>query len=315
MMNTCNGCKKSSLTHRLSAALVTVCLPVIDRMIPWLQLTKLPVCLLVAFSAMFGSVVAGDAYMPRIALTTLGVLFLASGSATLNSLQEIHLDASMSRTKNRPLPRGVISAGKALVLSLLLIVAGLLLLFLGSHVLRTVELGFMAVVLYNLIYTPLKARTVAAIIPGALSGALPPYIGWSAAGGDPFSGTALLLCILFILWQVPHSLLILLNHRADYLVNDTPSLVKFFPESSLNRIVFVWIGAFFIAQLLMTGIPLGFSDGARSILRGSVLAMFLFFCTQLPYKTRPDYHFLFILLNFCLFLTMAILSGDRLFFC
>jgi heme o synthase len=305
--------KKVAITNRLPPGL-EIADPVIGRMMSWFKLTKLPVCLLVAFSAMFGSIVAGDVNLSRISMTALGVLFLACGSATLNSLQEIRLDASMSRTKNRPLPLRVIPAGQALVLALLLITLGLLLLFLRSHLLRPVELGLMAVALYNLIYTPLKTRTVAAIIPGALSGALPPYIGWSAAGGDPLSSTALLLCILFILWQVPHTLLILLSHKDDYLAHDIPSLVKYFPESTLNRIVFVWIGAFFIAQLLLTGIPLGFSYGTRSLLRVSLFALFLVFCVQLPQKTRPHYHFLFILLNLCLFVTMAILTADRLFF-
>lgn len=305
--------KKVAITSRFLVGL-EIAHPVLGRMQPWLQLTKLPVCLLIAFSVMFGSIVAGDVDLSRIFLTALGVLLLACGSATLNSLQEIRLDASMSRTENRPLPLGVIPAFQALVLALLLLISGLLLLFLGSHLLRPVGLGLLAVVLYNLIYTPLKTRTVAAIIPGALSGALPPYIGWSAAGGDPFSGTALLLCSLFILWQVPHSLLILLKHKNDYLAHDIPSLVKYFPESTLNRIVFVWIGAFFIAQLVLTGIPLGFSEGTRALLRVSLFSLFLLFCVQLPQKTRPQYHFLFILLNFCLFSTMAILTADRLFF-
>ena len=181
--------KKIAIAHRLQVDL-EVAHPVIGRVMPWLRLTKLPVCLLIAFSALFGSIVAGDVNLARIFLTALGVLFLACGSAALNSLQEIRLDSSMSRTKNRPLPRRVIPAGQALVLALLLVATGLLLLFMGSHLLRPVELGLMAVVLYNLIYTPLKTRTVAAIVPGALSGALPPYIGWSASGGDPLSGTA-----------------------------------------------------------------------------------------------------------------------------
>ena len=116
------------------------------------------------------------------------------------------------------------------------IVAGTSVLYLGSYLLRTLCLSLIAVVLYNMLYTRLKKRTIAAIIPGAISGALPPYIGWTSAGGDPFSGTALLLSVLFILWQVPHSLLILLRHKDDYLHNALPSLVKILPESSLKRI-------------------------------------------------------------------------------
>lgn len=311
-MNIYNGCRKSSLINRLPVGQEANGLHILGKIVPWLQLTKLPVCLLVAFSALFGSVLAGPAHIYQTVLTTMGMLLLACGSATLNSLQEIRLDASMARTKNRPLPQGRISTGQAALLALLLIIAGLSALYLGSHLLRPVGLGFIAVVLYNLVYTPLKTRTVAAIIPGAISGALPPYIGWSAAGGD-LSCTGLLLFVLFILWQVPHSLLILLNHKDDYLDNALPSLVKILPESSLQRIFIVWIGAFFTVLFFLTGVSIGLTDGVRVLLQMSVFVVFLFFCMQFQRKRKPDYPSLFFQLNLFLFLTMAILTGNRLF--
>jgi protoheme IX farnesyltransferase len=185
----------------------------------------------------------------------------------------------------------------------------------GSHLLRTVGLGLVAVVLYNLVYTTLKTRTVAAIIPGALSGALPPYIGWSAAGGDPLSGTALMLCCLFVLWQVPHSLLIVLSHKDDYLRNDIPSPVKLFPESSLKRIFMVWTGAFFTALLFFTWVAIRLTDGVRVLLWISVFVVFLSVCLQLPRERRPDYRVLFIQQNWYLFFIMVILISDKVFFC
>jgi heme o synthase len=311
-MNIYNGCRKSSVINRLSAGQQTEGLHVFGRLVPWLQLTKLPICLLVAFSTLFGTVLAGPAYVYQTVLTTIGMLLLACGSATLNSLQEIHLDASMARTKDRPLPRGRISTDQAALLVILLIVAGLSVLYLGSYLLQPVGLGLVAVILYNLVYTPLKTRTVAAILPGAISGALPPYIGWSAAGGEPFVGTALLLFALFILWQVPHSLLILLRHKEDYLDSDIPSLIKLLPESSLKRILLVWTGAFFTVLLFLTGLPIGLTEGVRLFLRISVIIVFLLFSAQWYYEQKHDYHVLFLQLNLFLFLIMALCIGDRL---
>jgi heme o synthase len=312
-MNIWNGCRKSSLMNRLPAGQQASGLHIFGRMAPWMQLIKLPICLLVAFSTLFGSALAGPAQIYQTALTTMGMLLLACGSATLNSLQEIHLDASMARTKHRPLPQGRISTDQAALLAVLLIIFGLSVLYLGSHLLGPVGLGLVAVVLYNLVYTPLKTRTVAAIIPGALSGALPPYIGWSANGGDPFTGNALLLFTLFILWQVPHSLLILLRHKEDYLDHDIPSLIKFFPESSLKRIFLVWIGAFFTVLLLLIGLPIGLTDGARLSFCIIVIVVFLLFLVQWYRGRKHDYHVISLQLNVFLFITMAIFIGDRLF--
>lgn len=312
-MNINNGSKKSSLINRLPARQQNAYFPVIGWLVPWMQLTKLPLCLLVAFSSLLGSVLAGPVQMPRIALTTMGMLLLTCGCATLNSLQEIQLDASMARTKKRPLPEGRILGNQAATLALLLIVAGILVLYLGSHLLRTLGLTLIAVVLYSGIYTCLKKKTVAAIIPGAISGALPPYIGWTAAGGDPFSLTALFLSLLFILWQVPHSLLILLRHKDDYLDNALPSLIKLLPESSLKRICIVWVGAFTSCVLFFSVVPVGLTVALKLLLHISVWFLFVVFWVQLNRARKPDYRFLYIYLNLYLFFTMTILAGGRIF--
>ena len=312
-MNIFNGYRKSSLMNRLPIRLQRTHLPVIGGLVPWMQLTKLPLCLLVAFSSLFGSVLAGPVRIPQIVLTTMGMLLLACGCAALNSLQEIRLDASMARTKKRPLPQGSILGKPAAILTLLLIVAGTSVLYLGSYLIITLCLSLAAVVFYNVLYTRLKKRTIAAIIPGAISGALPPYIGWTSAGGDPFSATALQLSVLFILWQVPHSLLILLRHKDDYLHNALPSLVKILPESSLKRICSVWIGAFITAVLFLCVVPLGFTNAVKVLLHISVWVLFVTLWIQLNRVRKPDYHFLSIQLNVYLFFLMAILAGDRIF--
>jgi len=224
------------------------------------------------------------------------------------------LDASMARTQDRPLPKGRIEAGQALVLALLLISAGIIILYQASHQKITVVLALTAVILYNLVYTNLKTRTVVAIIPGAVSGALPPYIGWTAAGGDPFATSAVCLVSLFILWQIPHSLLILLRHQCDYLRNDIPSLLKIFSEATLKRLFLVWIAAFCIVLLLFTGMISGLAIGVKVVVWISAFILFIVFCFQLSCKNKTDYYFLFIQLNCYLLFVMALLVGHKLYF-
>ncbi len=285
----------------------------IDRMLLWFRLVKMPVCLLVAFSALFGSVLAGLTSGASILLISLGMLCLACGGAAMNSLQEICLDASMVRTKDRPLPKGLIGIGPALVLAVFLILSGLLILFQASHLKLTVFLGLAAVILYNLVYTNLKTKTVAAIIPGAVSGALPPYIGWTAAGGDPLAISAVLLGILFIFWQLPHSLLILLRYRCDYLTNDMPSLVKKVPEATLKRLFLIGIAAFIGVLILFTQIIAGFTVGFKIAIWISGPLLFLLFLIQLYCQDKNSYYYLFIQLNGYLFFIMVLFISERLY--
>ncbi len=313
-MITGNGYRRRRLINGRSAKEWVVSLPAIGRLGPWLQLAKFPVCLLVAFSTLFGCVLAEPEGIARAVTASVGMLLLACGGATLNSLQEVGLDASMVRTKDRPLPSGRLKAGQAAVLAPLLIAAGLIVLYLGVPSLLAASLGLAAVVLYNLLYTTLKTKTLIAIIPGAMSGALPPYIGWVAAGGDPLSITALWLGVLFILWQVPHALLILLNHRHDYLDTPIPSLVKLFSETSLKRLFIIWIGAFFVVLLLVSGLPIRLTVEAKLLVWISVPLMFCVFCKQISCQKDIDYYYLFIQLNLYLFLIMALVVGERLYF-
>ncbi len=313
-MITRNGCKKIDSLNKLPPVPNALYLLGLGRIVPWFQLVKLPVCLLVAFSSMFGAALPGKADVAVIIPVGFGMLCLACGGATLNSLQEIRLDATMARTKDRPLPKGSISASHAVMLAVSLIMAGLFILYGVSGDVVTVVLGLGAVVFYNFIYTYLKPKTVAAIIPGAVSGALPPYIGWTIAGGAPFALVSLFLGVLFVLWQVPHTLLILLCHKEDYLENDIPSLVKLFPESSLKHIFLFWIGAFFAVLIVFTLVLTGLPIEIRVFVWVSATILFLVFSFQLSCLKEIDYYYLFIQLNGYLFLIMAVLIFGKLFF-
>jgi protoheme IX farnesyltransferase len=114
-----------------------------------------------------------------------------------------------------------------------------------------VFIGWIAVAWYNLVYTYLKRVSAFAVVPGALIGALPPVIGWTAAGGDPLEMRALALAFFFFLWQVPHFWLLLFNFGEDYESAGLPSLSTVFSSRQLARLTFIWMVATAVSSLLL----------------------------------------------------------------
>jgi len=147
-----------------------------------IELTKFRITSFVTITTAFGFIAATGSVNLYIIPVLVGILLLACGSAALNHYQERHLDSMMSRTSKRPIPSKRISERDALQVSLLFIVSGSFILFFGAGVLA-LGLGLLNLIWYNLVYTLLKRKTPFAIIPGSLVGAIPPAVGWVAAGG------------------------------------------------------------------------------------------------------------------------------------
>lgn len=146
--------------------------------------------------------------------TMLGVGLLASGAAALNQYLERDFDALMPRTKDRPIPAGHISADRTLVFGGLLAVLGLVQLALFVNLLTSL-LGVITIALYLFVYIPLKRVTSLNTIIGAVPGALPPLMGWTAARGSIDIEGWSLVAILFF-WQLPHFLAIAWMYRDQY---------------------------------------------------------------------------------------------------
>ena len=149
-----------------------------------------------------------------LAATLIGTALSASGAAALNQWWERDLDARMKRTQERPLPAGRMAASDALLVGSVLSVSGVLCLALFANVLAA-TLAALTIIFYILVYTPLKRITSLNTIIGAVPGALPPLIGWTAARGSINAEGLTLFAILF-LWQMPHFLAIAWLYRADY---------------------------------------------------------------------------------------------------
>jgi protoheme IX farnesyltransferase len=144
----------------------------------------------------------------------LGIALLAFGVATLNQFIERRTDALMDRTANRPLPSGIITGREALVFGIILsLVAEIYLYFLVNPL--TAFLGLTVIVGYVLLYTPLKSITPASTAIGAIPGAMPPLMGWTASANEITIGGWALFTFLF-LWQFPHFLAIAWMYKEQY---------------------------------------------------------------------------------------------------
>jgi protoheme IX farnesyltransferase len=120
----------------------------------------------------------------------------------------------MERTRNRPLPGGAIGRRHALLVGLITASTGLILLAVRTRLLTAV-LGLAVVLIYTLVYTPLKPRTPLCTLVGGICGAIPPMMGWTATGAGLSFGAWVLAGVLF-LWQIPHFLALAWMYRDDY---------------------------------------------------------------------------------------------------
>ncbi|NCO37472.1 MAG: hypothetical protein COZ06_15365 [Armatimonadetes bacterium CG_4_10_14_3_um_filter_66_18] len=214
------------------------------------QLTKARIAFLGALSAGMGALLRDSEALAAAATVAGGILLLACGACALNEYQERHLDRQMARTASRPLALGTVRLQHAAALIAALLGLGTVTLFLGCGALPA-GLGVAAAVWYNAVYTPLKRRTAFAAIPGALIGAVPPAVGWTAAGGSLLSPALWAIGLFFFLWQVPHFWLLLLHHGEDYQRAGLPSLTTRLTAAQLARTTFAWIVAAAVCCLLI----------------------------------------------------------------
>lgn len=205
----------------------------------FLELTKLRISGASTFTAAAGYVAYLRGADMGLVTTLLGILLLAMGSSALNEVQEHRFDAMMPRTANRPIPRGDLSPTQAAVIATVMAVCGFLVLWL-AHNLTSALLGALALGWYNGFYTPLKRISAFAVVPGSLIGALPPAIGWTAAGGSVAHPSILALAFVFFIWQVPHFWLLVGLHAEGYEEAGYPTLVSVFGRPRLSRLTFTW---------------------------------------------------------------------------
>lgn len=188
------------------------------RRLPYIyqELAKARLSSLVLVTTAAGFVLGSTTHLDFALLlwTVLGTGLAAACANTWNQIIEIDRDALMNRTQNRPLPSRQISVLHAAVWGTASGLVGLALLALAVNMLTAV-LGLVTILLYVTVYTPLKVRTSLNTIVGAVCGAIPPLMGWTAATGSFGSGGWILAAVLFT-WQIPHFLALAWMYREDY---------------------------------------------------------------------------------------------------
>lgn len=188
-----------------------------DRFAAFFELTKPRIAILLVLTSAAGfylGSISGAFNWVLFANAMIAITLLAFGVATLNQYWERDLDQLMKRTATRPLPTKKVTSYEALVFGVAQCLIAEVYLALAVNVLTAI-LGLIVIVGYVLVYTPLKTRTSASTAIGALPGALPPLMGWTAAANE-ISLTAWALFAMQFLWQFPHFLAIAWMYRDEY---------------------------------------------------------------------------------------------------
>jgi protoheme IX farnesyltransferase len=222
-----------------------------SKLSDYLQLSKLTIMLPVSLTGFTGYFIYNPHLSIRLILVSLGVLLMAISASALNQIQEARQDAEMNRTRNRPIPSGRIKKQNALIFSMLCLAAGAFIISASGNFMAALA-GLFTIIWYNGVYTFFKRITVFAVVPGALTGALPPLVGWLAAGGGIWDKEIIFLEFLFFTGQIPHFWLLVLKYSEEYKHAGFPVLTDIFTKDQINRLTFTWILASVMAALFLS---------------------------------------------------------------
>lgn len=281
----------------------------------YLELFKIHLCLYISLSAVFGSVMAD----PKISWDSMIsgglVLLLACGSAILNNIQDRKFDTYFLRTQNRCLPQKTVPIQHAVLMSFSLMIVGLSGLFIQFGT-PSAALGLAAVISYNGLYTHLKKKSLAAILPGSISGMMPPFIGWVSTGSSADDTTLWVILIIFCLWQTPHFFMVLLksNRTVDGEHKPFPCFTQVFSEKEMKLQILIWVSLYSLSMILFilpgniyhAGLSWGVFINAIII---SGITLLLFF------NSRPKYlSFCFAAINLSILFFMGTGIFDKFIF-
>ncbi len=277
-----------------------------------LELNKVRITIAVTLTTIAGYILAKGSIDVEMIMPVLGIFILACGSAALNHIQDRDKDAIMERTSNRPIPSGDLSTNMALIIGLSEIVLGTALIYFGSGFLA-MQLGLLALIWYNGIYTPLKRKTAFAVIPGSIIGAIPPLVGWVAAGGSLEDPKAMVLGLFFFMWQVPHFWLLMLKYGEEYNKAGFPSITSKISKQQVKNSTFLWTVATAVSALMVA------MSGLISLMIFKVMILLasiwlvVVFSKLLKRKTvdfNPFYYFMRI--NYFVLIMILLLSVEPL---
>lgn len=251
----------------------------------YFEMTKPKVVALMLLTVLVGMCLAMPTILPVQPLIAglLGIAMMAGSAAALNHLIDRRIDGLMARTYNRPLPKGRISATRALIFATALGSLGFVILYLFTNPL-TAWLTFASLIGYALIYTAyLKRATPQNIVIGGLAGAMPPLLGWTAVTNQ-FHGHALLLVIIIFLWTPPHFWALAIHRRAEYAKVDIPMLPVTHGVEFTKTCILLYTILLAIACLLP--VLVGMSGPLYFVCSSALSCGFIYKAWQLKYQDR-----------------------------
>jgi protoheme IX farnesyltransferase len=221
-----------------------------NKLKDWLELAKLKIMIPVSLTGFTGYFAFDPHFSSRIFLLSFGILLMAVSASVLNQIQEVKPDGMMIRTCNRPLPARRISLTSALLFFFFSLIAGVSIIYYAGNI-NAVIIGLFTIFWYNVIYTYFKRISAFAVVPGAITGALPPLIGWVAAGGGPWEKPIVFIEFLIFIGQIPHFWLLILKYGEEYKQAGFPSLTNIFNRAQIKRLTFVWVISSVAAALFL----------------------------------------------------------------
>jgi len=216
----------------------------------YFELSKLKIMIPVSLTGFTGFFLHNPHQPGKALLAAFGILLLSVSASVLNQVQEKKTDRIMERTRFRPIPAGKIKQGNALLFFAATLAAGFAVLSIEGGI-KPALIGIATMIWYNGVYTYLKRVTAFAVVPGALTGALPPLIGWIAAGGGMWDHPILFVEFLFFAGQIPHFWLLLLKYGKEYESAGLPSLTAVMSREQINRLTFTWVVTSVMAALFL----------------------------------------------------------------
>ncbi|MEQ1642755.1 MAG: heme o synthase [Pyrinomonadaceae bacterium] len=257
------------------------------KLTAYVELTKPRIAFLLVLTSAAGFYLGsstGTFDTPLFVHSMLAITLLALGVATLNQVWERDLDPLMKRTATRPLPSSRVTFNEALLFGTIQCLAAEIYLLLAVNALTAI-LGMVVIVGYVLVYTPLKTRTSASTAIGALPGALPPLMGWTAAANEISIGAWALFAMQF-LWQFPHFLAIAWMYREEYAKAGILMLPVVDPS---GRITFRQIVMFAIMLLPVSLAPFFFGiSGLIFLVGASILGLWMLWTSLQAARSKTN---------------------------
>lgn len=282
-----------------------------NRLQDYLELSKLKIMIPVCLTGFTGYFAFNPHFSQGLFLTSLGILFMAVSASVLNQIQEVEIDKKMNRTRYRPLPSERINLKNAALFLLINLFAGIFLIFYAGNF-RAVLVGLITILWYNGVYTYSKRITAFAVVPGAITGALPPLIGWVAAGGGLWDRPIIFIEFLIFISQIPHFWLLILKYGEEYKQAGIPNLTDFFSRMQISRLTFSWVISSVFAALFLCYFEIIQSHLIIGIMVLSSLFILWQFSDLLRSKVDRKTKKYSILLDSYLLLVMLLLISDKI---